>query len=93
MFLKVSSGTSQMTCFPRRDSSEASVKETYLFHSRDGSIFPVQQSGVNLLTSFSIKFSICDFSGPGAGKPCVFPFRFEEVTAYGCIVYYEGEKV
>ena len=34
-----------------------------------------------------------DFSGPGAGKPCVFPFKYYEVTAYGCIVYYEGEQV
>ena len=33
------------------------------------------------------------FSGPGAGKPCVFPFKYGDVTAYGCIVYYEGEKV
>ena len=33
---KVNSGTSHMTCLPRMETSEASVKETYLFHSRDG---------------------------------------------------------
>ena len=27
------------------------------------------------------------------GKPCVFPFKYKDVTAYGCIVYYEGEQV
>ena len=53
MFLKVNSGPSQLTCLPRRDSSEALVKETCLFHSRDGSIstllilITVQQSGSN----------------------------------------------
>ena len=33
---KVNSGTSHMTCLPRMETSEASVKETCLFHSRDG---------------------------------------------------------
>ena len=49
MFLKVNSGPSHMTCLPRRDSSEALVKETCLFHSRDGSflLITVQQSGSN----------------------------------------------
>ena len=53
LFLKVNSGPSQLTCLPRRDSSEALVKETCLFHSRDGSIstllilITVQQSGSN----------------------------------------------
>ena len=52
LFLKVNSGPSHMTCLPRRDSSsEALVKETCLFHSRDGTILTllitVQQSGSN----------------------------------------------
>ena len=37
IFLKVNSGTYQMTCLPRLESSEASVKGTCLFHSRVGS--------------------------------------------------------
>ena len=28
-----------------------------------------------------------DFSGPGAGIPCVFPFKFDNVTAYGCVLW------
>ena len=55
--LKVNSGTSHMTCLPRRDSSEANVKETFLFHSKDGSIlilmWDVQQSGDNLCNQLS----------------------------------------
>ena len=35
------------------------------------------------------------FSGPGAGKPCVFPFKITDVTyeAYGCLVLFDGQKV
>ena len=36
-----------------------------------------------------ITMKLRDFSGPGAGKPCVFPFKFlDEMPdgAYGCIV-------
>ena len=62
LFLKVNSGPSHMTCLPRRDSSEALVKETCLFHSRDGDIstllilmLTVQQSGsvVTIIHSYS----------------------------------------
>ena len=24
-------------------------------------------------------------SGPKAGKPCIFPFKLYDVTAYGCL--------
>ena len=33
---KVNSGTSHMTCLPKMETSEVLVKETYLFHSKDG---------------------------------------------------------
>ena len=33
---KVNYGTSHMTCLPKMETSEVLVKETYLFHSRDG---------------------------------------------------------
>ena len=36
---------------------------------------------------------IYHYSGPGAGQPCVFPFKLQSFTAYGCVVDYEGEKV
>ena len=51
MLLKVSSGTSHMTCLPKMESSKASGKETCLFHSRDGSMlgWDVQQSGDKLI--------------------------------------------
>ena len=32
-------------------------------------------------------------NGPGAGEPCVFPFKFLEVTANGCIEYYDDDQV
>ena len=32
-----------------------------------------------------------NFSGPGAGMPCVFPFKFDNVTAYGCILWGEDD--
>ena len=35
---KVNSGSYHITCLPRMESSEASVKETCLFHSRVGNI-------------------------------------------------------
>ena len=64
MFLKVNSGPSQLTCLPRRDSSEALVKETCLFHSRDGSIstllilmLTVQQSGSNNYSDNLLSYS------------------------------------
>ena len=38
---------------------------------------------------------LCYFSGPAAGKPCVFPFKITDLTseAYGCLVLFDGEKV
>ena len=32
-----------------------------------------------------------DFSGSGAGKSCVFPFKYLDVTAYGCITMGYGQ--
>ena len=85
-----------MTCLQRRDSSEASVKETFLFHSRVGSILKrtVQQSGdylINLITNFIVKIRY--FSGPWASKPCVFPFKFNGVTFIGCIPVHSKVKI
>ena len=62
MFLKESFGTSQMTCLLRMESSKVSVKETCLFHNRDGSFLgwgDVQRLGkklIKLITNLHLIF-------------------------------------
>ena len=95
MNFKVSSGASRIMCLLRRDLSEVSVKETFLFPRRDGSMLRhVPQSGEHLIYSiidYKMTFRFC--SGPGAGKLCVFPFKFNAQTAYGCKITYHFKKV
>ena len=42
---------------------------------------------------FIINSMRINFSGPGKGESCVFPFLYYEVTAYGCITYKEDWEV
>ena len=66
------------------------MKEICLPHSRDGSISTLphtiaQLSGYKLIHNLFILFKSGDFSGAAPNQPCVFPFKFFDVIAYGCL--------
>ena len=88
--IQVNPGTSHMSCLQMRWEWSEILLKTCLFHNRIGSILEwgVQQTGDKLIY-FTTNDEITRFR---AGKPCVFPFRYQDVTAYGCILDARGFK-
>ena len=62
--------------------------------NREGDMFVPQQGWkyIRRCTTIGSGDELC-FKESEASKPCIFPFKFNEVTAFGCIVYFEDEKV